>query len=41
MAGKGYFDWGGRAPEELFRERDRKLLALKAAMAGIGRMEGT
>jgi 3-hydroxybutyryl-CoA dehydrogenase len=41
MAGKGYFDWGGRAPEDLFRERDRKLLALKAAMAGIGRMEGT
>ncbi|MCJ2072680.1 3-hydroxyacyl-CoA dehydrogenase family protein [Methylobacterium sp. J-030] len=41
MAGKGYFDWGGRPPEELFRERDRKLLALKAAMAGIGRMEGT
>ena len=40
MAGKGYFDWGGRAPEDLFRERDRKLLALKAAMAGIGRMEG-
>ncbi|MEE7446901.1 3-hydroxyacyl-CoA dehydrogenase [Methylobacterium radiotolerans] len=41
MAGRGYFDWGGRAPEELFRERDRKLLALKAAMAGIGRMEGS
>ncbi|MCJ2021670.1 MULTISPECIES: 3-hydroxyacyl-CoA dehydrogenase NAD-binding domain-containing protein [unclassified Methylobacterium] len=41
MAGRGYFDWGGRPPEDLFRERDRKLLALKAAMAGIGRMEGT
>ncbi|AYO81536.1 3-hydroxyacyl-CoA dehydrogenase family protein [Methylobacterium brachiatum] len=41
MAGRGYFDWGGREPEELFRERDRKLLALKRAMAGIGRMEGT
>ncbi|MCJ2024279.1 3-hydroxyacyl-CoA dehydrogenase family protein [Methylobacterium sp. J-067] len=41
MAGKGYFDWGGRDPADLFRERDRKLLALKAAMAGIGRMEGT
>lgn len=40
MAGQGYFDWGGRDPAELFRERDRKLLALKAAMAGIGRMEG-
>ncbi|SFL26546.1 3-hydroxyacyl-CoA dehydrogenase family protein [Methylobacterium pseudosasicola] len=41
MAGRGYFDWGGREPAELFRERDRKLLALKTAMAGIGRMEGT
>ncbi|MCJ2096597.1 3-hydroxyacyl-CoA dehydrogenase family protein [Methylobacterium sp. J-072] len=41
MAGRGYFDWGGRAPADLFRERDRKLLALKKAMAGIGRMEGT
>jgi 3-hydroxybutyryl-CoA dehydrogenase len=41
MAGRGYFDWGGREPAELFRERDRKLLALKRAMAGIGRMEGT
>lgn len=41
MAGRGYFDWGGRQPEDLFRERDRKLLALKRAMAGIGRMEGT
>ncbi|MBE7203798.1 MAG: 3-hydroxyacyl-CoA dehydrogenase family protein [Parafilimonas terrae] len=41
MAGRGYFDWGGRDPAELFRERDRKLLALKRAMAGIGRMEGT
>lgn len=41
MAGKGYFDWGGRDPADLFRERDRKLLALRKAMAGIGRMEGT
>ena len=41
MAGRGYFDWGGRDPADLFRERDRKLLALKKAMAGIGRMEGT
>jgi 3-hydroxybutyryl-CoA dehydrogenase len=41
MAGAGYFDWGGREPAELFRERDRKLLALKAAMNAIGRMEGT
>jgi 3-hydroxybutyryl-CoA dehydrogenase len=40
MAGKGYFDWGGRAPEDLFRERDRKLLALKQALRAIGPMEG-
>lgn len=41
MEGRGYYDWGGRPPEELFRERDRKLLALKKAMKDIGRMEGT
>ncbi len=41
IAGRGYFDWGGRSPEELFRERDRKLLALKRAMRDIGRMQGT
>ena len=41
MAGKGYFDWGDRSPEELFRERDRKLLALKQAWRAIGPMEGT
>lgn len=41
MAGKGYFDWGSRSPEELLRERDRKLLALKQALRAIGPMEGT
>jgi 3-hydroxybutyryl-CoA dehydrogenase len=41
MAGKGYFDWGDRTPEELFQERDRKLLALKQALRAIGPMEGT
>ena len=41
MAGKGYFDWGDRSPEELFRERDRKLLALKQALRKIGPMQGT
>jgi 3-hydroxybutyryl-CoA dehydrogenase len=40
MSGKGYFDWGGRAAEELFRERDRKLLALKQTLRKIGPMEG-
>ncbi len=39
MAGKGYFDWSDRSPEELFRERDRKLLALKQALRTIGPME--
>lgn len=41
MSGKGYFDWGDRTPEELFRERDRKLLALKQALRKIGPMRGT
>ena len=41
MSGKGYFDWGDRSAEELFRERDRKLLALKQALRRIGPMEGT
>ena len=39
-AGKGYFDWGGRSPAELFRERDGKLLALKRALRAIGPMRG-
>ena len=29
MAGAGFFDYGGRSPEELFKERDRGLLAMK------------
>jgi 3-hydroxybutyryl-CoA dehydrogenase len=41
MAGKGYFDWGDRSAEALFRERDKKLLALKQALRTIGPMEGT
>jgi 3-hydroxybutyryl-CoA dehydrogenase len=41
MAGKGYFDWGDKPAEELLRERDRKLLALKQALRAIGPMEGT
>src|SRR5260370_15458057 len=40
MSGRGYFDWGGRTPDELFRERDGKLLALKRALREIGHMEG-
>ncbi len=41
MAGRGYIDWGGRDPAELFRERDCSLPALDAAMAGIDRLERT
>jgi 3-hydroxybutyryl-CoA dehydrogenase len=40
MSGKGYFDWGDAGAEELFRERDRKLLALKQALRKIRPMEG-
>lgn len=40
MAGKGFYDWGGRSPAELFRERDRRLLALKQGMRGIRPMLG-
>ncbi|HWB83812.1 MAG TPA: 3-hydroxyacyl-CoA dehydrogenase family protein [Bryobacteraceae bacterium] len=36
MAGRGFYDYGGRPPEELFRERDRKLLALKKLLSEIG-----
>jgi 3-hydroxybutyryl-CoA dehydrogenase len=38
--GAGYFDWGGRSAEDLMRERDRKLLALKRALRAIGPMSG-
>jgi 3-hydroxybutyryl-CoA dehydrogenase len=38
MAGAGLYDWGGRAPEDLFRERDRKLIAIKRAMRVAGSM---
>jgi 3-hydroxybutyryl-CoA dehydrogenase len=41
MSGKGFFDWGGKSPEELFRTRDEKLLALKQALRKIKPMEGT
>ena len=40
MAGHGYFDWGGRSPEELFKERDRRLIALKQAVRKIGPLQG-
>ncbi len=40
MAGHGFFDWGDQSPEELFRERDRRLLKLKQALRGIPPMMG-
>ena len=40
MVGKGFFDWGGRSPEDLFRDRDRRLLALKKALRDIGPLTG-
>jgi 3-hydroxybutyryl-CoA dehydrogenase len=39
MSGKGFFDWGDKSPEQLFRERDKKLLALKRALREIKPME--
>jgi len=35
MAGAGFFDYGGKPPNELFRERDRELLELKQALGTI------
>jgi 3-hydroxybutyryl-CoA dehydrogenase len=40
MSGSGFFDWRSRGAEEMFRERDRRLLALKQALGAIGRIEG-
>ena len=40
MAGAGFYDWGGKDPATLFEERDRKLIALKAALKKIGTMAG-
>lgn len=36
MAGKGFFDYTGRSPDELFRERDRRLLSLKRHLRKLG-----
>jgi len=37
MSGAGYFDYGGRPAEELFKERDVELIELKKALEGIER----
>lgn len=39
MAGKGFFDYRGRCAEDLFRERDLKLLALRKFLAKLGETE--
>jgi 3-hydroxybutyryl-CoA dehydrogenase len=39
-SGAGFFDWHGASPEELYRHRDSKLLALKQAYRAIGAMAG-
>ena len=36
MSGRGFFDWGGRSPAELFRDRDRRLIGLKQALRKLG-----
>jgi len=35
MDGAGFFDYGGRSPEELFRERDIELIELKRSLEKI------
>ncbi|MCC7271020.1 MAG: 3-hydroxyacyl-CoA dehydrogenase family protein [Alphaproteobacteria bacterium] len=40
-AGAGYYDYGGRGAAELFRERDRKLFALKRAWRGVADIAAT
>jgi 3-hydroxybutyryl-CoA dehydrogenase len=37
--GKGFFDYAGRSPAELYLERDRKLIALKRAFHSIEPIE--
>lgn len=36
MQGKGFFDYGGRTPDELFKSRDAKLLSLKRHLRKLG-----
>lgn len=36
MVGRGFFDYGGRTPDELFRARDARLLSLKRYLRRIG-----
>lgn len=36
MSGAGFFDYGGRSPDDLFRARDERLLSLKRHLRRIG-----
>lgn len=36
--GKGYYDYGGRSPEEIMRERDIKLIKLREFLREIGEL---
>lgn len=40
-AGAGYYDYGGRSAAELFKERDRKLFALKRAFRSVPGLPAT
>jgi 3-hydroxybutyryl-CoA dehydrogenase len=40
MAGAGFYAWGGASPEQLLRERDRRLVALKQSLRKIGPLQG-
>ena len=35
MNGKGFFDWKNRSPDDLFKERNTKLIKLKKALRKI------
>ncbi len=35
MAGRGFYDYGDRSPQEILAERDRRLIALKRAVSEI------
>jgi 3-hydroxybutyryl-CoA dehydrogenase len=39
MAGRGFYDYGNRSAQDLFRERDRKLLALKKFLEELANEE--
>jgi 3-hydroxybutyryl-CoA dehydrogenase len=36
LSGRGFFDWSDHSPDDLFRERDRRLIGLKQTMRNLG-----